>query len=53
MLGRSLVATAWHILRLQMEGRPPDTEGSCDLIPGLILWHDLSNGRTQYLVLGM
>jgi len=30
MLGGSLVTTAWQILRLQMERRPPDTEGSCE-----------------------
>jgi hypothetical protein len=29
MLGESLVTMAWHILKLWMEGRPPDTEGSC------------------------
>jgi hypothetical protein len=32
MLGGSLVTTAWHILRLQMEGSPPGTEGSCEYI---------------------
>jgi hypothetical protein len=24
--------TAWHVLRLRMEGRPPDKEGSCEYI---------------------
>jgi hypothetical protein len=24
------VTTAWHVLRLRMEERPPDMEGSCD-----------------------
>jgi hypothetical protein len=32
MLGESLVTTAWRVLRLRMEGRPPDTEGSCEYI---------------------
>jgi len=32
MLGGSLVTTAWRVLRLRMEGRPPDTEGSCEYI---------------------
>jgi hypothetical protein len=32
MLGGSLVTTAWHVLRLRMEGRPPDTEVSCECI---------------------
>jgi len=32
MLGGSLVTTAWRVRRLQMEGRPPDTEGSCEYI---------------------
>jgi hypothetical protein len=31
-LGGSLVTMAWHGLRLQMEGRPPDMEGSCEYI---------------------
>jgi hypothetical protein len=26
----SLVTTAWRVLRFRMEGRPPDTEGSCE-----------------------
>jgi len=30
MLGGSIVATVWHVLRLQMEGSPPGTEGSCE-----------------------
>jgi hypothetical protein len=30
MFGRNLVTTAWRHLRLRMEGRPPDTEGSCE-----------------------
>jgi hypothetical protein len=30
--GMSLVTTAWCVLRLLMEGRPPDTEGSCKYI---------------------
>jgi hypothetical protein len=30
MLGGSLVTTAWRVHRLRMEGRPPDTEGSCE-----------------------
>jgi hypothetical protein len=32
MLGGSLVTTAWCILRLQMEGSPRGTEGSCEYI---------------------
>jgi len=32
MLGGSLVTTAWHVLRLWMEGRPLDAEGSCKYI---------------------
>jgi hypothetical protein len=32
MLGGSLVATSWRVFRLRMEGRPPDTEGSCECI---------------------
>jgi hypothetical protein len=32
MLRGSLVTTAWHVLRLQLEGRPPDTEDSCEYI---------------------
>jgi hypothetical protein len=32
MLVGSLVATAWRVLRLQMEGSPPVTEGSCEYI---------------------
>jgi len=32
MLGGSLVNTAWHVLRLQMEGSPLVTEGSCKYI---------------------
>jgi hypothetical protein len=32
MLGGSLVTMAWCILRLRLEGRPPDTEGSCECI---------------------
>jgi hypothetical protein len=32
MLGGSLVTTAWHILRLQMERRLPDMESSCEYI---------------------
>jgi hypothetical protein len=32
MIGGSLVSTAWRVLRLRMEGRPPDTEGSCEYI---------------------
>jgi hypothetical protein len=32
MLGGSLVTMAWHVLRLQMEGRLPDTEESCKYI---------------------
>jgi hypothetical protein len=31
-LGGSLVTTAWHVLRLRMEERPPDMEGSCEYI---------------------
>jgi hypothetical protein len=31
-LGGSLVNTAWRVLRLRMEGRPPVTEGSCEYI---------------------
>jgi len=32
MLGGSHVTKAWHVLMLQMEGRPSDMEGSCDYI---------------------
>jgi hypothetical protein len=32
MLGGSLVTTAWHVLRLQMEGSLPVMEGSCEYI---------------------
>jgi len=32
MLGGSLVTTASRVLRLRMEGNPPDTEGSCEYI---------------------
>jgi hypothetical protein len=32
MLGVSLVITAWCILRLWMEGSPPDMEGSFEYI---------------------
>jgi len=32
MLGGSLVTTAWRVLRLRMEERPPHTEGSCEYI---------------------
>jgi hypothetical protein len=32
MLGGSLVTMAWRVLRLRVEGRPPDTEGSCKYI---------------------
>jgi hypothetical protein len=32
ILGGSLVTTTWRVLRLRMEGRPPDTEGSCEYI---------------------
>jgi hypothetical protein len=32
MLGGSVVITAWCVLRLRMEGRPPDTEGGCEYI---------------------
>jgi len=32
MLFGSLVTTAWRVLRLQMKGRPPHTEGSCEYI---------------------
>jgi hypothetical protein len=32
MLGGPLVTTAWRIVGLRMEGRPPDTEGSCEYI---------------------
>jgi len=32
MLGGSLVTTAWRVLRLRMERRPPDTDGSCECI---------------------
>jgi hypothetical protein len=32
MLGGSLVTITWHVLMLRMEGRPPDTEGSCEYI---------------------
>jgi hypothetical protein len=28
----SLVTTAWRVLRLRMEERPPDMEGSCEYI---------------------
>jgi len=30
--GGFLVTMAWHELRLQMEGWPPDMEGSCKYI---------------------
>jgi hypothetical protein len=30
MLGVSLVTTAWHIIGLQMEERPPAIKGSCE-----------------------
>jgi hypothetical protein len=30
MLGGSLVATVWGILRLRMERQPPDMEGNCE-----------------------
>jgi hypothetical protein len=30
--GPPLVTTAWRVLRLRMEGRSPDTEGSCEYI---------------------
>jgi len=30
ILGGSLVITSWRVLRLRMEERPPDTEGSCE-----------------------
>jgi hypothetical protein len=32
MLGEFLVTTTWRALRLRMEGRPPDTEGSFEYI---------------------
>jgi hypothetical protein len=32
MLGGSLVTTAWHVLRLWMEGQPPALECSCKYI---------------------
>jgi len=32
MLGESLVTTAWRVLRLRMEGRPSEMEGSCEYI---------------------
>jgi hypothetical protein len=32
MLGESLVTAAWHMFRLQKEGRPPDMEGSYEYI---------------------
>jgi hypothetical protein len=32
LLSGSLVTTAWHFLRLRMEGRPLDMEGSCEYI---------------------
>jgi hypothetical protein len=32
MLGGPLVTTAWHVLRLRIEGSPPDTEGSYEYI---------------------
>jgi hypothetical protein len=32
MLGESLLTTAWCVLGLQMEGRPPVIEGSCEYI---------------------
>jgi len=32
VLDESLVTAAWHVLRLWMEGRPPDMEGSCEYI---------------------
>jgi hypothetical protein len=32
MLGGSLFSTAWRVLRLGMEGRPTDMEGSCEYI---------------------
>jgi hypothetical protein len=30
MLGGAPVTTAWRVLGLRMEGRPPDMEGSCE-----------------------
>jgi len=36
MLGGSLVTTAWRVLRLRMEGRPPDTEGSYEFVEQVI-----------------
>jgi hypothetical protein len=30
LLGGSLVTTAWRVLRLRMEERPPGTESSCE-----------------------
>jgi len=32
MLCGSLITTAWRVLRLRIEGRPSDTEGSCEYI---------------------
>jgi len=32
MLRESLATTAWRVLKLRMQGRPPDTEGSCECI---------------------
>jgi len=32
MLGGSLDTKAWRVLRLRMEGRPPDMEDSCEYI---------------------
>jgi hypothetical protein len=32
IFGGSFVTTAWHNLRLRMEERPPDEEGSCEYI---------------------
>jgi hypothetical protein len=32
MLGEFLVITAWSVLRLRMEGRPPDGDRSCECI---------------------
>jgi len=32
MLAGSLVTTAWRLLRLRMEERPPDMAGNCEYI---------------------
>jgi hypothetical protein len=32
MLGGSLVTTEWRVLRLRMEGSPPGTEGSWNIL---------------------